>query len=266
MSGNLSILVARIRGQIDAILSGFADESAPNPLARDDIKKASDFLHLFFSHLDSPDFNIHLEFIPRLLPKKLTGNPNADLRIISFISQALISFIENSSAFKKPEKTELLMAILSAYSKVFEQSAVEWGKKLQTIEAQPEHTPTNTQNPPPAHQKQHTTTNYEKPKTQSAPRAQTSNLKANIVFHEERFGAAVRRIRRERGMTIAELSGRVGVVRGYFSNIERSIVVPSPAVIEKISDILDPDNNEDLLMRGIMEKAPGRSRRQIDAE
>lgn len=83
---------------------------------------------------------------------------------------------------------------------------------------------------------------------------------------DERFGVLVRRLRKAHDMTIAQLADRVGVSRGYFSNIERSVVKPSMRVIENIAAVLDPDGEEDVLMQGTIEKAPAKVRDRLASD
>src|SRR5690242_6751977 len=53
-----------------------------------------------------------------------------------------------------------------------------------------------------------------------------------------RIGGVVRRVRRERGMTIAELAQRVGVSRSFLSAVERGESSVSVQVLSQLGDAL----------------------------
>lgn len=54
-------------------------------------------------------------------------------------------------------------------------------------------------------------------------------------------GAALRDLREARGLTIADLAGRVGVGHPHLSRVERGINQASPALIRQLADVLHVD-------------------------
>jgi transcriptional regulator with XRE-family HTH domain len=57
----------------------------------------------------------------------------------------------------------------------------------------------------------------------------------------ERIGGQLRRLRRARGLTLAELAGRAGCTDGYLSNVEKGVVVPTLSSLSTLAAILGAD-------------------------
>ncbi|TGT82239.1 MULTISPECIES: helix-turn-helix domain-containing protein [unclassified Mesorhizobium] len=57
----------------------------------------------------------------------------------------------------------------------------------------------------------------------------------------EIFGANVRRVRQERGMTLESLATEAGLAYSYMGGIERGQKNPSLNVVEKIAKVLGSD-------------------------
>jgi len=53
------------------------------------------------------------------------------------------------------------------------------------------------------------------------------------------IGKKIRNIRKNKNMTIVELSEKINVTSGYISQIERDLISPSLAVLKRLSDALD---------------------------
>lgn len=72
----------------------------------------------------------------------------------------------------------------------------------------------------------------------------------------QRFGTRVREIRRDRRMTLEEVSRRAKIRRGYLSGIENGRVnPPSPRVVRGLARALQTDTKE-LLLMATVQKAP----------
>ncbi|MHC4664192.1 MAG: helix-turn-helix domain-containing protein [Planctomycetota bacterium] len=78
----------------------------------------------------------------------------------------------------------------------------------------------------------------------------------DLVKEEQTFGTLMRKVRRARGLTMMEVANAVKKARGYLSNIENNNVIPSFEVIKAISETLDPEGKENLLLAGIISKIP----------
>ena len=55
----------------------------------------------------------------------------------------------------------------------------------------------------------------------------------------KRFGAAVQRLRNEKGWSQEELADRAGLHRTYVSGVERGVRNPTLSVLEKLAGALD---------------------------
>lgn len=64
------------------------------------------------------------------------------------------------------------------------------------------------------------------------------------TVQRQRIGPAVRRLRRERGLTLDDLAAAAGVSPSHLSRLERSQTLPSFPVLAKIAQALDVDVNE----------------------
>ncbi len=53
------------------------------------------------------------------------------------------------------------------------------------------------------------------------------------------IGEKIRSIRKDKGLTIVELSEKINVTSGYISQIERDLISPSLAVLKRLSNALD---------------------------
>lgn len=69
-----------------------------------------------------------------------------------------------------------------------------------------------------------------------------------------KFGQRVRELRQQKGMTLRELAPQVGVGYSYLSKVERGRLdfgdSPSEALIHRLADVLEGDEEELLLMAG----------------
>ena len=78
------------------------------------------------------------------------------------------------------------------------------------------------------------------------------------------FGERVRQLRKAKGLTLRDLAPRVGVGFTYLSRIENGRLnygdYPSEALIHKLADALDVDEDELLLLA---EKIPERIRQRV---
>lgn len=69
------------------------------------------------------------------------------------------------------------------------------------------------------------------------------------------LGKSIQRIRKERGYTLSQLAGLVGISKSYLSNIERDIKQnPSIHIMEKIAVVLKIDLNDLLQHREVNTK------------
>ncbi len=65
--------------------------------------------------------------------------------------------------------------------------------------------------------------------------AKTSAMAQDV----ENLGREIRQLRKLRGLTLAELSGRIGKSIGFLSQVERNITKPSIKVLQDISEALE---------------------------
>jgi transcriptional regulator with XRE-family HTH domain len=68
------------------------------------------------------------------------------------------------------------------------------------------------------------------------------------------FGRILRRLRREKGVSIKQLAPAVGVSYTYISKLENSRVSPSPEVVERLSHYFDHDSDELMFAAGKIPK------------
>ena len=61
------------------------------------------------------------------------------------------------------------------------------------------------------------------------------------------FGANVRRVRRERGMTLEALADAVGLAYSYVGEIERGMRNPTLGVVERVASVLQVSVSDLLL-------------------
>ena len=54
-------------------------------------------------------------------------------------------------------------------------------------------------------------------------------------------GSVLRRLRKHRGLSQADVASRVGITQGYYSDVERGGAVPTSDVLDRISNALDLD-------------------------
>lgn len=59
-------------------------------------------------------------------------------------------------------------------------------------------------------------------------------------------GRLIQSYRKQKNMTLVELGRKTNLSHAYLSKIENNKATPSREVLKKISEILDPDGNEDL--------------------
>lgn len=71
------------------------------------------------------------------------------------------------------------------------------------------------------------------------------------------FAKTIQLKRKEKGMTLEELADKAGVVKSYLSKLENDRIEskPSESLLKKLSDILDLDFEQLLLLAGRMTKA-----------
>lgn len=55
---------------------------------------------------------------------------------------------------------------------------------------------------------------------------------------EIKIGSKIRRLRKLRGLTIEELAGNAGITKGFISQLERDLTVPSVTTLKQILDVL----------------------------
>jgi transcriptional regulator with XRE-family HTH domain len=78
------------------------------------------------------------------------------------------------------------------------------------------------------------------------------------------FATIIKRARVARGLTIEEVSRRVGAAKGYISGIEGgNVAPPSAGLILKLASVYDLDGTE-LLLTALAEKAPQAARRELN--
>ena len=70
------------------------------------------------------------------------------------------------------------------------------------------------------------------------------------------FGKLVKEMRKEDGISMRLLAQKLGMARGYVSNIENGKAVPSFKAIVRICELLDPEGEKGLLTLGIVERLP----------
>jgi transcriptional regulator with XRE-family HTH domain len=82
-----------------------------------------------------------------------------------------------------------------------------------------------------------------------------------IVNHtKEPFGAKIRRLRAEKGLTLEALARMAYIRKGYLSMVERGDArPPSPKVVKALARALG-QNETDLLISAYIEKAPSEIR------
>jgi len=73
---------------------------------------------------------------------------------------------------------------------------------------------------------------------------------------QEPFGTLLKRLRRQRNITLVELAKRLGIARGYLHAIERGRSLPSVTLLARIVEILDPDGREGLAVAGVAARLP----------
>jgi len=77
-----------------------------------------------------------------------------------------------------------------------------------------------------------------------------------IRMPQEPFGTLLKRLRRQRNITLVELAKRLGIARGYLHAIERGRSLPSVNLLARIAEILDPDGRERLAVAGVAARLP----------
>ncbi|RKY19264.1 MAG: hypothetical protein DRP63_00900 [Planctomycetota bacterium] len=84
----------------------------------------------------------------------------------------------------------------------------------------------------------------------------TAVVASPLRMPQERFGALLKRLRRQRNMTLVELAKKLAVARGYLHAIERGRSLPSVNLLARIVEILDPDGREGLAVAGVAARLP----------
>lgn len=77
------------------------------------------------------------------------------------------------------------------------------------------------------------------------------------------FGKLMKELRKESGISMRSLAERLGMARGYISNIESGKALPSFNAIVQICELLDPEGEEGLLVLGIVQRLPDEVRKKL---
>ncbi len=79
------------------------------------------------------------------------------------------------------------------------------------------------------------------------------------------FGNMMKQLRREKGVSMRALAEKLGMARGYLSNIENGKAMPSFNAITQIADILDPDGRSGLIVLGLVQRLPENVREKLNS-
>jgi DNA-binding XRE family transcriptional regulator len=77
------------------------------------------------------------------------------------------------------------------------------------------------------------------------------------------FGALMKRLRKDKGVSMRSLAEELGMARGYVSNIENGKAIPSFKAIVKICELLDPGGEGGLMILGIVQRLPEQVREKL---
>ena len=80
---------------------------------------------------------------------------------------------------------------------------------------------------------------------------------------EEEFVPLLKRLRKEKGWTLAALARELRISRGYLHAVETGRSTPSYELIERLADLLDDDGARGLLLAGVVARIPERYRAKI---